>query len=533
MVHIGEVIKAFGKQGAKHLEAERQKSLAGSLEAILNCGVVLSSSLCRLEDGIIGIVDLDEGAMLFAVTEAGKLPSWLPNFQGKSSEVQGLRVVMAEIGPENAAFLRQFVPYTRPQTLGLNPSFGLGDRIGSATSGHAMAVADAEGKILPVFAQQSIREMSRTGRTAREVMDDATWGAFRAGWIGPFGADADHLKTKPDVEMTAQAGFVFFTIDPSEYVDQRADNYDQIKIEERFQDLVDSKIDGASDFIKLYQGQTFRIEDEQETFRVTFDELSLKRAAIKYGRALEDTCEMAHHVAKVMGSRPFELEISVDETSQPTSTLEHLFIALELKRHAIPIVSIAPRFVGDFEKGIDYKGDISCFEKSLKHHMAIAHQFGPYKIGVHSGSDKFRIYPCIGRICKGCFHVKTAGTSYLEALRVVCRIDKEFFRSIITFARGRFETDRASYHLSAGVDLVPEASELEDNELERTYLDQDHGRQILHVTFGSVLTARTNDAYRFRERIRKILRQNQTLYEDVLRNHLGKHIEMLLNAVDL
>jgi hypothetical protein len=230
-----------------------------------------------------------------------------------------------------------------------------------------------------------------------------------------------------------------------------------------------------------------------------------------------------------MGSRPFELEISVDETSEPTSILEHLFIALELKRHAIPIVSIAPRFVGDFEKGIDYKGDISFFEKSLKHHMAIAEQFGPYKIGVHSGSDKFSIYPCIGRICKGRFHVKTAGTSYLEALRVVCRIDKEFFRSIINFARGRFEADRASYHLSTRLDLVPEASELNEDELERTYLDQDHGRQILHVTFGSVLTERTNDDYRFRERIRKILRQNQNLHEDVLRNHLGKHLKMLLS----
>jgi hypothetical protein len=529
MYHVTQVIKAFGRHGAKHLHTERQKSVAGCLETILDCGAVLSSSLCQLVDGIIGIVDLVESVKLFAVADAAKIPPWLTHFQGELFEVQGLRVVMAGINPGNAGVLRQFVPYTRPQPLGLNPSFGLGDRIGLATSGHARAVADAKGKILPVFAQQSIREMSRTARTAREVMDDATWGVFRAGWIHPFGADADHLKTKSDVEMTAQAGFVFFTIDPSQYVDHQADNYDPIKIEEKFQNLIDSKIDGAPDFIKLYQGETFKIEDELETIRVTFDELSLKRAAIKYGRALTHTYQMAHHVVKAMGPRPFELEISVDETPQPTSILEHLFLALELQRHAIPIVSLAPRFVGDFEKGIDYKGDISVFEKSLKQHVTIAKQFGPYKIGVHSGSDKFSIYPCIGRICEGRFHVKTAGTSYLEALRVVCRIDKEFFRSIINFARGRFETDRASYHLSAEVGLVPEASKLEDDELERTYLDQDHARQILHVTFGSVLTERIHDDYRFRESIRTILRQNQKLHEDVLRKHLGKHIKLLLN----
>jgi hypothetical protein len=160
--------------------------------------------------------------------------------------------------------------------------------------------------------------------------------------------------------------------------------------------------------------------------------------------------------------------------------------------------------------------------------MAIAEQFGPYKISVHSGSDKLSIYPSFGRICKGRFHVKTAGTSYLEALRVVCRVDREFFGSIVQFARQRFETDRASYHISTGLDLVPEASDLKEGEVEKVYLDQNHGRQILHVTFGSVLTERSDHGYRFREKIRTILRQNQQLHEDVLREHLGKHIQMLL-----
>jgi tagaturonate epimerase len=529
MDHVRKVINAFGRHAAEPLEKETRESVAGALEAMLNIGHVVSSSLCGPADGLIGIVDTDRAPKLLAVSEASGIPLWLTTFEGESTETRGLRVLTAGMDTKNADALKKLVPYTRPQPLGLDPSFGFGDRIGLATSGHALAMIDAKEKIRPIFAQQSIREMSRTGRTARQVMDDAVWGVFRAGWRYPFGADADHLKVEADVETTAREGFTFFTIDPSQYVEQRIDAYAPNQIEEKFRNLVDSRVHGMPDLVKRYRGETFKIDGEDETIRVNFDDLSLKRAVVKYGRALAHTYEMAHWVAKAMGASAYELEISVDETPQPTSVLEHLLIALELKRHKIPIVSIAPRFVGEFEKGIDYKGDISFFERSLTRHAAIAGQFGPYKIGVHSGSDKFGIYPCIGRICKGRFHVKTAGTSYLEALRAVCRIDKDFFRSIITFARDRFEADRASYHLSSGTDRVPEAGELEDEELESTYLDQNHGRQILHVTFGSILTAEEDNQYRFREKIRTLLRQSRNLHEELLRNHLGKHVKMLLN----
>jgi hypothetical protein len=473
------------------------------------------------------MVDQKKRTMLFSIAKAEKIPKWMAAFHGELSERQGLRVLLAETSPGNAAVLRRLVSYTRPQPLGLKSSFGFGDRIGLATSGHAMAVADAGGKILPVFAQQSIREMSRTKRTAAEVMDDATWGVFRSGWTRPFGADADHLKTESDVETTARAGFVFFTIDPSDYVDQQADNYDRIEIESKFQSLTDDNVEGIPDVIKCYRKKTYEFETDQKGFQVFFDDLPLKRAAVKYGRALGHTYKLARHIAKIMGNRPFEIELSVDETPQPTSILEHLFIALELGRHGVSIVSIAPRFIGDFEKGIDYKGDISLFERSLTQHAAIAEQCGPYKIGLHSGSDKFSIYPSIAKICNGRFHVKTAGTSYLEALRVVCRVDKAFFRSIIGLAGKRFEKDRATYHLSTALDLVPEAGTLNDGDLEKIYLDHDQGRQILHVTFGSVLTRRVKGVALFRTGIRNILYQHRHLHEEVLRKHLGKHLKLL------
>src|SRR3982751_243273 len=98
-------------------------------------------------------------------------------------------------------------------TLGLSPSFGFGDRIGLATPGHVEALRRAGAGIEPIFPQQSIREMARTGRTPRQVLDDALAGMRRAGWTGRTGADADHLKTTRDVDATAEAGFTFFTID--------------------------------------------------------------------------------------------------------------------------------------------------------------------------------------------------------------------------------------------------------------------------------------------------------------------------------
>src|SRR5947209_6215717 len=119
-----------------------------------------------------------------------------------------------------------------PRPLGLAASFGFGDRLGVATPGHVAAMRAAGGDIQPIFAQQSIREMTRTNRTPRQVMDDATKGARAAGWEGICGADADHLKTPEDIERTAEVGFCFFTLDPSGEVDANADDYSAAQIEE-------------------------------------------------------------------------------------------------------------------------------------------------------------------------------------------------------------------------------------------------------------------------------------------------------------
>lgn len=422
----------------------------------------------------------------------------------------------------------------KPSALGLAPSFGFGDRMGLATPGHLQSLREHGSGIKGIFAQQSIREMTRTQRTADQVMSCAADTLADAGFDDIWGADADHLKTPADVDVTADAGFVFFTIDPSDHVDQKADNYDPAEIDAKYT---------APNWAGQYLGQTIEIADGPT---ITFDELTVRRAAVKYGPAIDHAIELAAYIQSAAAQRDqdHEIEISVDETDQPTTLAEHYIIADQLVKAGINLVSLAPRFIGELEKGIDYIGDLDALEASLRDHAAIAEHLGPYKLSLHSGSDKLSMYRRFARATKGRFHVKTAGTSYLEALRVVARHDPALFREIIDFSRGRYDTDKATYHVHATLDSAPPPADVsDDRELERLYLElwddvptdadglpqrgfTEPGRQILHCTFGSVLT----DA-RFGPTVRQVLDQHPDTHRDILAEHFGKHLQALAAGI--
>jgi len=414
--------------------------------------------------------------------------------------------------------------HTQPTVLGLRKSFGYGDRLGLATPGHLAAASKSD--FAPIFAQQSIREMTRTERTPSEVMQAARNALAAANYSGQWGADADHLKTLQDVERTAEVGFCFFTIDPSEFVVNDADRMDRASLEGAVSSAEQDGVFGKRSWRQTYLGRKFEVSDH---LTLQFTEEQLLRAAVKYGRAIAHAEKMGHHIAKVNGSRPFEIEVSVDETDSPTSALEHLFFGMELKERKVPsVVSLAPRFIGEFEKGIDYKGDFKAFEASLRQHVQIARFCGPYKISVHSGSDKFSIYPIVGRVCGDLLHVKTAGTSYLEALRVVARTNELLFSEIVEFCRGRFENDRRSYHISTTLAQVSSLPPFHGRSEEAVYLDEIPGRQLLHVTFGSVLTLGKNSKGRsFKEGILEALERNAPLHQQLLEQHFTKHLSLL------
>jgi hypothetical protein len=441
-------------------------------------------------------------------------PTALAGFEGECSEHAGKTLLIGSCNPKNTAALRTRLDWLLPSLLGLRTSTGMGDRVGLATPGHVRAVRAAGGKIAPIFAQQSIREMTRTGRAPQQVMDDATWGIFQEGWQGGFGADADHLKIPADIDACLAAGYTFFTIDPGTYVDNRAESASLSELYELAENLSPNLQPRASGLL----GKGFDIEG----LWVSFNEATLLKAIVKYSKAIAHVASMYHHLVKNAGRHPFELEVSVDETDQPTSHAEHLYIAKELKRLGVKWVSLAPRYVGRFEKGVDYIGDSAAFETNLVGHAAIARQYGPYKLSLHSGSDKFSIYPAAMRQTRGLVHLKTAGTSYLEALRTIAALNVELFREIYIFARQHYETDKASYHVSAELSRAPLPEDVKDWP---DLLEQFDAREILHVTFGSVLKDKTATGdWRFYDRFMDFLRANPEAYAFNLEKHFMRHL---------
>lgn len=413
----------------------------------------------------------------------------------------------------NAAALRKALPFLAPRTLGLRKSAGCGDRLGLATPGHIRAIRKSS--MAPILAQQSMRENARTGRTPQQVMDDALWGVFQEGWRNGFGSDADHLKTTDDIDVCAAAGFAFYTFDPGEYVNNSANAAAPAAVQVMIENLHWDELETTpSDLM----GSLVERPIDLGSFSLTIGREELLRAAAKYGRAVAHTVKMYRHLERVMDSRPFELEMSVDETETVTSLAEHVYIAHELKRLGVRWVSLAPRYVGTFEKGVDYIGDLNQFRESFARHLAVARTYGPYKLSLHSGSDKFSIYPIAAALAGNLIHLKTAGTSYLEALHAIAALDPALFRGIVAFAVERYPADRASYHVSAELSHMPDIASWRDSRLPGL-LDDFHAREILHVTFGSVL----QDA-RFSGRFFAALRENEETYYQMLENHFDRHL---------
>jgi tagaturonate epimerase len=464
----------------------------------------------------------DDRRCLLLLAPPGNL--LLERFTGERALRDDVELLIGPADHANAAALRDALPWLRPRPLGLRTSAGMGDRLGLATPGHVRAVqrtGEIPGgrAIAPIFAQQSIREMARTGRTPGEVLDDATWGVFQEGWRGDQGADADHLKTAADADRCASAGFTFFTIDPGEHVAGSAGALDEAALRAGFAALPWTELDSSPEgMFGRFRGRRFDLDDR----RIELDEATLLRAAVKYGRAVAHVAGIYRRLVATLPAGGFELEVSVDETETPTSHAEHLIVALELARLGVRWVSLAPRFVGRFDKGVDYAGDLAAFERDFAGHAAVARCLGPYKLSLHSGSDKFSIYGIAAEHARGLLHLKTAGTSYLEALRTLAQVAPDLFRRIYDVAVQCYETDRASYHVSAALGSVPPSSSLRDADLPAC-LDEFDARQVLHVTYGSVLAPERG----LRAPLFDALRHHAGAYASNLERHLARHLAPL------
>ncbi|HZE95507.1 MAG TPA: tagaturonate epimerase family protein [Planctomycetota bacterium] len=453
---------------------------------------------------------------------AGKKPRWAARLHGTAAALDGDDVLLLDAVHDILVALREALPFLQPRPTGKTPSFGFGDRTGMATPGHLLALQGSG--YFPNLAQQSIREMTRTQRAPADVLDAAVFGALQSGHLGGFGADADHLKTLDDVDRCAEAGFVSFTLDAIEKVIDAAPRMNDADLEQAYKKiLVD--VPDAKGWEKKYSGKTFTFEKE---VAVRMEGRAFREAIVKYGRAIPYWIEMEKRVRRKTKGRACEIEIAVDETGAVTTGAEHVFIARELAERGMKFEGFAPRFVGEFEKGVDYKGERPVLEDSVVEHAVLARAHGGYKISVHSGSDKFSIYPMIAKATEGRFHLKTAGTSWMEAVRVIARKDPALFREICAFVRGQFAKDVASYHISGDPARVPAPDTLTDADLERVYVVEDDGRQIMHVTYGSAFTAKDESGnWLYRDRIFALLAKEEDLYTECLKLHLGRHVKGL------
>ena len=479
-------------------------------------------SFCFMNGLTYGLIQTSGGKKLVVMGKKG--PVLEDPFKG-SCYHQKSTLKVCDLSAENTGYLMTLFPYTKPISLRKHSiTIGTGDRLGVATPGHIRAVQKFG--VLPVLAQQSVRENKQTGRSFKEVIQDAAWAVFQENYQGGYGADGDHLKSPQEVKDALDAGVSMVTLDLSEKLNPEAFRASKEVIDRKYKEEIDegdSKV-----LLHLFPDKEFLFKIPHGGISIRFDEESVKRNALLFHKAIDFTEEAYEYIRKRTGKQAFiDFEISIDETPFPTPPKSHLFFIIVLNHRGVRIDSLAPRFIGEFQKGVDYRGNLRNFQDQLYQHVLIAQDYGKYKISIHSGSDKFSVFPYIGKLAKGGLHLKTAGTSWLEAMRLIARLNPSLYREMHRFALSTFKEAAKLYHVTTDLNRIPNLEKLQDQELP-TLLDQDDSRQLLHITYGYLLNSKDNDGKNlFRERLYHTLTQYEEDYWSLLERHIEKHLDSL------
>ncbi len=287
-------------------------------------------------------------------------------------------------------------------------SLGMGDRFahqGQAQLRACILAAEAGVEIAPVW-NKSNREHVIIGSEPRETRDAADAAVKALGWAGPYFVDADHINLNTFPRFVAPCDF--FTIDVADNIGQKSDPTQIQEFIARHPEL---------------QG-TVTIPQIAQPFQL--DRAFVQRVATQFLAAVQHAGEIYRAIAERKGEGNCIAEISMDETDSPQTPPELLIILAAIADEHIPVQTIAPKFSGRFNKGVDYVGDVPQFGKEFREDLAtIAYAVERYnlsknlKLSVHSGSDKFSIYGSIREALQETgagVHVKTAGTTWLEEL---------------------------------------------------------------------------------------------------------------------
>lgn len=403
-------------------------------------------------------------------------------------------------------------------------SFGVGDRFGHQAKAqlHAMMKAEFKGvSITPVW-NKSFREHSIIGTHPMDVRKAADIAVKECNWIYPYHVDADHINLNNVDEFIPASDF--FTIDVADFIGKEAD----AAAVEAFLSANETRIGELT------------IPGIDEAFHVTRDQLTL--IAKKYLFAVRQAGTIYRHIEEKKGPGAFITEVSMDETDQPQTPIELFFILAALAAEKVPLQTVAPKFTGRFNKGVDYVGDAARFETEFNQDLAVVRfackEFDlpdNLKLSVHSGSDKFSIYAPIAAALKkfdAGLHLKTAGTTWLEELIGLAEAGGEglqIAREIYEQSLARFDELCAPYATVIDIDKdqLPSPDEVarwDGPKFARTLRHDPscpdynlHVRQLLHV--GYKIAAQMGPRY-----LKALEKFEKVISEHVTENLFERHI---------
>ena len=371
-------------------------------------------------------------------------------------------------------------------------SFGTGDRFAQQGEAQLKALTKASAvlgvEIVPVW-NKSNREHTFIGTTPAHTRNAADAAVKALGYGNQYFVDADHINAT-NVEKFIDASD-FFTLDVADYIGKKAQQAD-----------IDKFVDSNMKYVGKLQipgiSEPFDVNDEQ-----------LKTIACKFLYAIQEAGRIYRKIENAKGKDNFVAEVSMDEVNDAQSPVEMFFILSAISSENIPAQTIAPKFSGRFNKGVDYVGDINMFAKEFEDDLLVidfaVREFNlpeNLKLSVHSGSDKFSIYPAIGKLIKKYdkgIHVKTAGTTWLEeitGLSMSNDVDSiNLVKAIYTSALSRIDEVCAPYAtvIDISTERLPKSAEVAlwsgeklANTLRHIPDQPDYNpdfRQLMHVSF--------------------------------------------------
>jgi tagaturonate epimerase len=406
-------------------------------------------------------------------------------------------------------------------------SFGHGDRFGHQGKAQLSAIkkaVDLGAEITPVW-NKSYREHMIVHTTPDDVRVEADAATKELVWTGQYCVDADHVGLKTVDSFIAASDF--FTLDVADFIGEKASDENVVK-------FVESN--------KKYIGE-LSVPNIDEPFAVT-EEL-VRSCAEQYLFAVQEAKRIFKHITATKPADSCVIEVSMDETKDPQTPVELFFILSAIAKVGIPAQTIAPKFTGRFNKGVDYVGDVEQFSKEFEQDIAVINfaikEFGllkNLKLSVHSGSDKFSIYKPIAAALKKSnagLHLKTAGTTWLEELIGLAEAGGsglEISKEIYANALGRFDELCKPY--ASVIDInqaaLPSAEKVQswDGKKYANTLRHDLSNANYNLNFRQLLHVGYKVAVELGDRYYQALKDNEEIIaKNVSENIFERHLKPL------